>query len=102
MGLASRGVIATALLAQGWPSSTPAAILWGAATPEPFRWTGALADLGDADTPPGAYGAPGTIVIGAVVDLANVLGVEPSNQPLHERPPAAAAGAQGGRYARRK
>jgi uroporphyrin-III C-methyltransferase/precorrin-2 dehydrogenase/sirohydrochlorin ferrochelatase len=102
MGLAARGGIATALLGRGWAASTPAAILWGAGTPASTRWTGPLADLADADTPPGAAGAPGTIVIGAVVSLASVLEVTPSSQPVLVRAPVAAAGAEGGPYVRQQ
>ena len=33
MGLASRAAIARELIARGWPATTPAAVVWGAATP---------------------------------------------------------------------
>ncbi|HUL78358.1 MAG TPA: uroporphyrinogen-III C-methyltransferase [Vicinamibacteria bacterium] len=102
MGLAARGVIATALLTRGWAASTPAAVLWGAGTRAPFRWTGPLAELGAATTPPGAKGAPGTIVIGAVVSLANTLQVEPSSRPEEKLALIAAAGGEGRPYARQK
>ena len=72
MGLASRGAIAAELLARGWPAGTPAAVLWAAGTSKAQRWLGTLERLGDA-TPAEATGAPATLVIGAVVALANVL-----------------------------
>jgi len=72
MGLASRGRVATELLARGWPARTPSAVLWAAATPSAQRWLGVLERLGEA-TPPEATDAPATLVIGAVVALANVL-----------------------------
>jgi uroporphyrin-III C-methyltransferase / precorrin-2 dehydrogenase / sirohydrochlorin ferrochelatase len=100
MGLAARGPIATALVTQGWAASTPAAILWGAGTSAFARWIGTLADLGQADAPPAAKGAPGTIVVGAVVGLANVLGGVPSSESDEERPAAVSAQAEGGSYAR--
>jgi uroporphyrin-III C-methyltransferase len=78
----SRGAIATFLMARGWPSETPAALLLGAATPRAHRWIGTLGTLADCHLPdpaPGraAYGtlseAPGIVVVGAVVDLAHAL-----------------------------
>jgi uroporphyrin-III C-methyltransferase / precorrin-2 dehydrogenase / sirohydrochlorin ferrochelatase len=67
MGIATRGAIAQRLIARGWPASTPVAIIFGAAQPGGFTWTGELATLGDAtfETP-----LPGVLVIGAVVELA--------------------------------
>jgi uroporphyrin-III C-methyltransferase / precorrin-2 dehydrogenase / sirohydrochlorin ferrochelatase len=72
MGLASRRAIAARLLARGWPADTPAAILLAASGADASRWTGSLGSLGDAPLP--AEGNPGTIVIGAVVALAAVIG----------------------------
>ncbi len=72
MGLASRRAIASRLLARGWPADTPAAILLAAGAADASRWTGSLGSLGDAPLP--AEGKPGTIVIGAVVALASVIG----------------------------
>jgi len=100
MGLGSRGPIATALVTQGWAASTPAAILWGAGTSTFARWIGTLADLGQADAPAVAKGAPGTIVVGAVVGLANVLGGARSSESDEEPPAAVSAQAEGGSYAR--
>jgi uroporphyrin-III C-methyltransferase/precorrin-2 dehydrogenase/sirohydrochlorin ferrochelatase len=100
MGLAARQSIATALRARGWAASTPAAILWSAGTSASARWLGTIAELGAAVAPTGATGAPGTIVIGAVVNLAYALGVAPASEPREDRPEAASALAEGGPYAR--
>jgi uroporphyrin-III C-methyltransferase/precorrin-2 dehydrogenase/sirohydrochlorin ferrochelatase len=75
MGLAARAQLAAALLARGWDRGTPAALLVGAATEDAGRWLGTLGALADAPLP-GGRDAPGTIVIGAVVGLAAVLGAE--------------------------
>ncbi len=72
MGLASREQIARALLARGWPATTPAAILFGASTPEAHCWFGDLAGLARAPTLV-ATTAPGTLCIGAVVGIADEL-----------------------------
>src|SRR6266540_3438164 len=72
MGLATRGRIAAALLARGWPPSTPAAVLLGASTPGASAWFGELVDLGRAALP--ASAAPDTICIGPVVGLAQAIG----------------------------
>ena len=91
---------ATALVSRGWAPSTPAAILWGAGTSAFARWIGPLADLGQAETPPGAKGAAGTIVVGAVVGLASVLGGASSSEWDEEGPAAVSAGSEGGLHAR--
>jgi uroporphyrin-III C-methyltransferase len=100
MGLASRGSIASALVSRGWAASTPAAILWGAGTKQFARWIGPLADLGQAEAPPGAKGAAGTMVVGAVVDLAHVLGAASAGEWDEDGPAAVAAGVEGGSHAR--
>jgi uroporphyrin-III C-methyltransferase/precorrin-2 dehydrogenase/sirohydrochlorin ferrochelatase len=74
MGLASRAAVAARLLARGWSPLTPAAVVLGAATEAARTWTGTLAGLGSAPLDPAAAHAPGTIVVGAVVSLAAVLG----------------------------
>jgi uroporphyrin-III C-methyltransferase/precorrin-2 dehydrogenase/sirohydrochlorin ferrochelatase len=101
MGLAARDAVARALVAYGWPASTPAAIVWAAGTPDVARWTGTLAGLGEAETPPGAEGAPGTLVVGAVVGIAAALGLAPSSEPRYSGPAEAPASAEGGRHARK-
>lgn len=72
MGLARRAAIAACLLERGWPAETAAAVVFAASTPRARTWVGTLRDLGTA---PGATDAdePGTIVIGAVVELRAVL-----------------------------
>jgi uroporphyrin-III C-methyltransferase/precorrin-2 dehydrogenase/sirohydrochlorin ferrochelatase len=70
MGLGQRARIAERLLARGWSSDTPAAVIVGAATARSWRWTGALASLGGVDIPAASAGAPGLLVVGAVVGVA--------------------------------
>ena len=76
MGLRQRARVAELLAARGWDRRTPAAIVVGAATPESWRWTGALEELGAAEIPPEAREAPGLLVIGEVVSLAGALRLE--------------------------
>ena len=76
MGLRQRARVAELLIARGWARATPAAIVVGAATPESWRWTGALDALGAAEIPPDAREAPGLLVIGEVVSLAGALRLE--------------------------
>jgi len=73
MGLAARGAIAEALQARGWEPKTPAAVLWGASTPQARRWVGTLDRLADAAATEPAADAPGTVVVGDVVSLATTL-----------------------------
>jgi uroporphyrin-III C-methyltransferase len=73
MGLGSRAAVATRLLARGWSPLTPAAVLRGASTETSRTWTGTLGALGAAPLDAPSH-APGTIVVGAVVSLAAVLG----------------------------
>jgi uroporphyrin-III C-methyltransferase / precorrin-2 dehydrogenase / sirohydrochlorin ferrochelatase len=70
MGVAERSAIAARLLARGWSSETPAAIVLGASHGDAFTWTGTLAELGSAPLPPGRAHLPGTLVLGAVVSRA--------------------------------
>jgi uroporphyrin-III C-methyltransferase/precorrin-2 dehydrogenase/sirohydrochlorin ferrochelatase len=83
MGLGSRAAVAARLLERGWSPHTPAAILWAASRPEGSTWRGTLADLaGAAVSSEAAHAdAPGTIVIGAVVSLAEAL-APAAEQPL--------------------
>jgi uroporphyrin-III C-methyltransferase/precorrin-2 dehydrogenase/sirohydrochlorin ferrochelatase len=75
MGIHTRAQIAARLIARGWGTNTPAALLFSASTPDAARWIGTLAELAearvesDSEVPDG----PGTIVIGDVVKLAHVL-----------------------------
>jgi len=75
MGLAHRAPLASLLQARGWSARTPTAIVWAASRPESARWRGTLAELAAADVPleGETADAPGTIVVGAVVSLAEAL-----------------------------
>jgi uroporphyrin-III C-methyltransferase/precorrin-2 dehydrogenase/sirohydrochlorin ferrochelatase len=70
MGLGQRARIAERLVARGWSPEMPAAVVVGAATPQSWRWLGTLGALGAAEIPAASSGAPGMLVIGAVVGLA--------------------------------
>ncbi len=72
MGLARRREIARCLLDRGWAPDTSAAIVFAASTPASHTWTGTLEQLARA-AGPSTDGNPGTIIVGAVVDLATVL-----------------------------
>jgi uroporphyrin-III C-methyltransferase len=71
MGLRERGAIAASLLARGWPTTTPAAIVCGASTRDQIAWTGNITTLGTAEVP---AGAAGVIVVGEVVRLHEAIG----------------------------
>ena len=73
MGLHARAALAELLLGRGFAARTPAAILFGASTEAAAVWRGDLAALG---------GLPGTIVIGEVVSLADVIA---NSNPQEER-----------------
>ncbi len=88
MGLGSRAAVARRLLDRGWAPATPAAIVWAASRAEGSTWRGTLAELSTASPPPEAEDAPGTIVIGEVVSLAEALA------PAAERPLTAAGGSR--------
>src|SRR5437764_1090566 len=79
MGLGQRARIAERLIARGWSVETPAAVVVGAATPQSWRWLGTLGALGAAEIPAASSGAPGMLVIGAVVGLAAERASELSN-----------------------
>jgi uroporphyrin-III C-methyltransferase/precorrin-2 dehydrogenase/sirohydrochlorin ferrochelatase len=73
MGLRSRGRVAEILLEKGWAASTPAAILLAASTVRQHVWRGTLGVLGPAPLPEALQDAPGTLVVGEVVGLAEAL-----------------------------
>ncbi len=75
MGIGAAGDIATVLLDQGWKTTTPAAVLWAASTPEARRWTGTLGEL-QSGIDRTALDAPGTLVIGDVVRVGAMLATE--------------------------
>jgi uroporphyrin-III C-methyltransferase/precorrin-2 dehydrogenase/sirohydrochlorin ferrochelatase len=78
MGVRARAAIATRLIARGWPAATPAAIVYGASHAAGFTWRGPLADLGAAPTD---SELPGVLVIGAVVAIADQLGLGRADAP---------------------
>jgi uroporphyrin-III C-methyltransferase/precorrin-2 dehydrogenase/sirohydrochlorin ferrochelatase len=75
MGLHARAALADLLLARGFAASTPAAVLFGASTAAAHVWRGDLRGLGRLQIPEAATGLPGTIVVGDVVSLADVIAV---------------------------
>jgi len=92
MGLASRARLAELLIGGGWSSATPAAIVLGAGTAQAHTWQGTLAGLASAELAQAA-GLPGTLVIGAVVTLADVISrrvakgraTDAFEEPIHAR-----------------
>jgi siroheme synthase len=88
MGLAHRGAIASRLLARGWSGHTPAAIVWAASRAEGSTWRGPLAELAAASPSTESADSPGTIVVGAVVSLAEALA------PAASHPITAAGGSR--------
>ena len=73
MGLAQRARIVDLLIARGWDPATPAALVVGAASVAAWRWTGSLQDLAQVAIPESSSGAPGLLVIGDVVAVAEQL-----------------------------
>jgi len=84
MGLASRARLAGLLLEHGWSPSTPAAVLFAAGSEDAHTWRGTLDTLGRAAPPEALAGAPGTIVIGDVVSLADVLAAPSADEVVAE------------------
>jgi uroporphyrin-III C-methyltransferase / precorrin-2 dehydrogenase / sirohydrochlorin ferrochelatase len=74
MGLGRIEAIAALLLERGWTQSTPAAVLFGASTPESEVWTYTLGELARG-LDPLEQDAPGTVVIGDVVKVRQALTV---------------------------
>lgn len=84
MGVRARAELAAALIARGWDAATPAALVLSASHPSQAAWTGTLAALGAAPIDADHAEAPGVLVIGAVVGLADRLGraqASPSLEP---------------------
>jgi len=92
MGLGHRAAIAARLLERGWSARTPAAIVWAASRAEGSAWRGTLRELATTEVEAGAgtpsEAAPGTIVIGEVVSLAEALA------PAASHPLTAAGGSR--------
>ena len=78
MGTGARIDIASALIARGWPASTPAAIVYAASRADAETWSGTLASLQRGDGPMDAA-RPGTLVIGEVVKVREVLADSPAD-----------------------
>lgn len=76
MGLRTRQALARTLLAAKWRRDTPVAVVLGATTARGGGWTGRLAELARLDTDELGGDAPGTIIVGEVVRLADRLGPE--------------------------
>jgi uroporphyrin-III C-methyltransferase / precorrin-2 dehydrogenase / sirohydrochlorin ferrochelatase len=70
MGLRTRGELAARLIARGWAPATPAAIVLGASHDGASRWLGTLASLAAAEID---SELAGTLVVGAVVELASAI-----------------------------
>ena len=75
MGVARCAALGGRLLAQGWPSATPAALVIDGSLPTQQVWRGTLDELaaGRATIEDSGSGAPGTIVIGDVVAVSGRL-----------------------------
>jgi uroporphyrin-III C-methyltransferase/precorrin-2 dehydrogenase/sirohydrochlorin ferrochelatase len=86
MGLARTAALAEKLLDRGWAHETPAAVVIDASASGQRVWRGTLGELA-AGAAGVAAGAPGTIVVGEVVSLAEAL-----CQPSMIRPHTAARG----------
>ena len=82
MGVGSQQRIAEALLTRGWPPSTPVAVAYAASREDAETWTGTLATLGSEG--PHETRRPGTLVIGDVVRLRDVLADAPVASHLEE------------------
>jgi uroporphyrin-III C-methyltransferase/precorrin-2 dehydrogenase/sirohydrochlorin ferrochelatase len=70
MGVGQRAELAARLQTRGWAPATPCALVFGAGHPDAVTWRGTLADLPGAPAHPEL---PGTLVVGAVAALADVL-----------------------------
>jgi uroporphyrin-III C-methyltransferase len=73
MGLRTRGEIAQALIARGWATTTPAAIVLGASHQGSTRWLGTIETLASA---PIDSELAGILVVGEVVSLATTIANE--------------------------
>jgi uroporphyrin-III C-methyltransferase len=72
MGVKLRGQIASRLIARGWSTATPAALLFGASQPGSFTQLTTLGELAAGAAVP-ATELPAVLVIGEVVSLAPAL-----------------------------
>ena len=69
MSVRSRAELAARAIERGWPASTPAALILGAASAHMWVWRGALDRLGGVVIPQANTNDAGTIVIGDVAAL---------------------------------
>jgi len=83
MGVAHRRGIADFLIQCGWRTDTPAALVFAASTPEASTLVGRLDEIGRVPFP--ATEAPGTLVIGDVVSLADRLAIAKQLRPVLEK-----------------
>ena len=72
MGLGRIEAIAELLIERGWARSTPAAVVFGASTPDSEVWTYTLGELARG-LDPLDQDAPGTVIIGDVVKVRQAL-----------------------------
>jgi uroporphyrin-III C-methyltransferase/precorrin-2 dehydrogenase/sirohydrochlorin ferrochelatase len=81
MAVGASGAIARRLLLRGWSTRTPVAVVTAASTDRASDWRGTLAELADDRREPSSNELvdPGVIIIGEVVSLAAVLGVQPAD-----------------------
>ena len=73
MGLATRAATSALLLARGWAPETPAAVILSASTRDAHSWRGTLATLGACSLPEQHPEAPGMLVVGVTVAVAERL-----------------------------
>lgn len=84
MGIANVETIASLLISRGWKPLTPAAVLFGAATDEADVWTVTLADL-QRGIDLADVTAPGTVVIGNVVEIRKALATPATRESYAHR-----------------
>jgi uroporphyrin-III C-methyltransferase/precorrin-2 dehydrogenase/sirohydrochlorin ferrochelatase len=70
MGMAERAWIAASLLGARWPTDTAVALVINASRPDQDVWRGTLGGLANGESPD-VRDAPGVIIIGDVVSLAD-------------------------------
>jgi uroporphyrin-III C-methyltransferase/precorrin-2 dehydrogenase/sirohydrochlorin ferrochelatase len=78
MSVGARVELASTLMAHGWRSTTPVAILCAASTPDAWTWTGTLCDIDTAAPPPGLAGV---LIVGEVVRVRQLLEVAAAGPP---------------------
>ena len=83
MGVTHRRALAEFLIHQGWRSDTPAALVLAASTPEASTLVSRLDEIGRFPLLP--TDAPGTLVIGDVVSLADRISIAEHLHPALEK-----------------